>query len=79
MLPLGCNISFMLLIDQEHFCWIQAVLHADTNTPSMAFNLGSSPRLGAVQGQEGEEEKQRLLPALPKITYSFVLCFASGF
>lgn len=34
---------------------------------------------GGVQGQEGEEEKQRLLPALPKITYSFVLCFASGF
>lgn len=67
MLPLGCNISFMLLIDQEHFCWTQAVLHADSDLPSMDFNSRSSQCLGVHRGRREQNESRDYWLLYPRL------------
>lgn len=67
MLPLGCNISFMLLIDQEHFCWTQAVLHADSDLPSMDFNSRSSQCLGVHRDRREQNESRDYWLLYPRL------------
>lgn len=57
----------MLLIDQEHFCWTQAVLHADSDLPSIDFNSWSSQCLRVHRGRRETNESRDYWLLCPRL------------